>query len=83
VRQVAECRSRLERLTSREFEVMEHVVRGRLNKHIAADLGISEPTVKQHRGRVMDKMGVRSVAELVRACETLGLPAAAVAGLAG
>ena len=52
-------------LSNREREVMEHVVRGRLNKQIAADMGISLKTVKVHRGRVMAKMKVRSVAELV------------------
>jgi FixJ family two-component response regulator len=45
------------------------VIRGRLNKQIAADLGISEKTVKVHRGRVMAKMEVGSVAELVRLCD--------------
>jgi FixJ family two-component response regulator/nitrogen-specific signal transduction histidine kinase len=62
-------RQRLESLTGRERDVMREVLRGRLNKQIAADLGISEATVKQHRARVMAKMGVRSVAELVHACE--------------
>ncbi|MDM0015366.1 response regulator [Variovorax sp. J22P168] len=64
---------RLSQLSPRELEVLTHVVRGRLNKQIAGDLRIAEQTVKQHRGRVMDKMGVRSVAELVRACESVGL----------
>ena len=49
-------------------EVLSHVVAGKLNKQIAADLGIAEGTVKVHRGRVMTKMGVQSVAELVRLC---------------
>lgn len=61
--------ARLQRLTSREREVMECVIRGRLNKQIAADLGITEKTVKVHRGRVMAKMEVGSVAELVRLCD--------------
>ena len=52
---------------------MSHVIRGRLNKRIAADLDIAEQTVKQYRGRVMEKMEVRSVAELVRVCEAAGL----------
>ena len=52
--------------------MLEHVIRGRLNKQIAADLDIAEQTVKQHRGRVMEKMAVRSVAELVRVCEAAG-----------
>jgi FixJ family two-component response regulator/signal transduction histidine kinase len=64
---------RIGRLSRREREIMKHVVRGRLNKQIAADLLIAEQTVKQHRGRVMEKMGVHSVAELVRACEAAGL----------
>jgi FixJ family two-component response regulator len=57
---------RLETLTPRERQVLEHVIRGRLNKQIAADLGIGEKTVKVHRARVMSKMDVRSVAELVQ-----------------
>lgn len=52
-------------LTPREREVMAHVVAGRLNKQIAAELGTAEKTVKVHRARVMKKMGVDSVAELV------------------
>lgn len=63
------CAAKVRRLSVREREVLEHVIRGRLNKQIAADLDIAEQTVKQHRGRVMEKMGVRSVAELVRVCE--------------
>jgi FixJ family two-component response regulator len=63
---------RLGRLSAREREVMAQVVRGRLNKQIAADLDIALQTVKQHRGRVMEKMQVRSVAELVQACEAAG-----------
>jgi FixJ family two-component response regulator len=55
----------LESLTPRERQVMEHVIRGRLNKQIAADMRIGEKTVKVHRARVMSKMRVRSVAELV------------------
>jgi len=69
-------RERLARLSPREREIMAHVVRGRLNKQIAFDLRIAEQTVKQHRGRVMEKMGVRSVADLVRAWETTREPAA-------
>jgi len=64
---------RLGRLTPREREILDHVARGRLNKQIAADLGIAEATVKQHRGRAMEKAGVRSVADLVRLQE-LGAP---------
>jgi FixJ family two-component response regulator len=58
-------------LTSRERQVMREVVKGKLNKQIAAALGVSEITVKVHRHRVMHKMGVRSVAELVRLEERL------------
>lgn len=69
--------ARLSSLSAREREVMSHVLRGRLNKQIAADLKIALQTVKQHRGRVMEKMQVRSVAELVHACEATGLHGAA------
>jgi FixJ family two-component response regulator len=62
---------RLGRLSAREREVMVHVVRGRLNKQIAADLDIALQTVKQHRGRVMEKLQVRSVAELVQVYSSL------------
>lgn len=55
----------LELLTPREFEVMQLVMTGMLNKQIAGELGMAEKTVKVHRGRVMDKLGVSSVAELV------------------
>lgn len=56
---------RMARLTMRERQVMDQVVLGRLNKQIAGDLGIVEKTIKVHRGRMMEKMGVRTVAELV------------------
>ena len=68
-----EMRGRLASLTPREREVMAHVVAGRLNKQIAAELGTSEKTVKVHRARVMEKMEVSSLAELVRAAEKLDL----------
>lgn len=58
--------ARLARLTPREREVLDIVVEGRLNKQIAADLGVAEKTVKVHRARVMQKLGVRTVADLVR-----------------
>jgi FixJ family two-component response regulator len=66
-------RQRYASLTPRECEVMEHVVAGRLNKQIAADLGTGEHTIKVHRARVMEKMGIESLADLVRAAERLGL----------
>ncbi len=61
-------------LTQRERDVMTRVVAGRLNKQVAADLGISEITVKAHRGQVMRKMHADSVADLVRMAARLGLP---------
>ena len=61
-----EARRLLDALTPREFEVMRLVITGMLNKQIAAELGTAEKTVKVHRGRVMQKLGVTSVAELVR-----------------
>ena len=57
---------RLAQLTAREREVMDRVVEGKLNKQIADELNISMKTVEAHRARVMDKMGVRSLAELVQ-----------------
>jgi FixJ family two-component response regulator len=64
-----DARRRIERLTPREHEVLALVVAGKMNKQIAADLGTAEQTVKQHRGRVMRKLEVDSVAELVRVVE--------------
>jgi FixJ family two-component response regulator len=61
-----ETRRLLDLLTPREFEVMQLVITGMLNKQIAAELGTAEKTVKVHRGRMMEKLGVTSVAELVR-----------------
>ena len=69
----AAIRQRAETLTPREFEVMRGVIAGALNKQIAAHLGIAERTVKIHRSRALGKMGVVSVAELVRLCETAGI----------
>jgi len=64
-----EARRLLDLLTPREFEVMQLVTRGMLNKQIAGELGMAEKTVKVHRGRVMQKLRVTSVAELVRLVE--------------
>jgi len=66
-------RQRYASLTPREREVMAHVVAGQLNKQIAGDLGTGEQTIKVHRARVMEKMAVDSLADLVRAGERLGL----------
>ena len=65
-----EARRLLDLLTPREFEVMQLVVTGLLNKQIASELGTAEKTIKVHRGRVMKKLGKASVAELVRLVET-------------
>ena len=66
-------RARHETLTPREREVLAHVVSGLMNKQVAGLLGLSEITVKIHRGNVMRKMGVRSLADLVRQAEALGV----------
>lgn len=63
----------LNKLTPREREVMEHVISGKLNKQIASVLGTGEQTIKIHRMRMMEKMALKSVAELVRAAERLGV----------
>jgi FixJ family two-component response regulator len=65
---------RVEKLTGREREVMVHVVRGLLNKQIAFELGTVEKTIKVHRARVMEKMQVDSLADLVRLAEKVGIP---------
>lgn len=62
---------RLASLTPREREVLDHVIAGQLNKQIAADLGTGEQNIKVHRGRLMRKMGARSVVELARMTERL------------
>jgi FixJ family two-component response regulator len=67
--EVDEARRLLDLLTPREFEVMQLVVAGMLNKQIAGELGTAEKTVKVHRGRAMRKLNVTSVAELVRLTE--------------
>jgi FixJ family two-component response regulator len=72
--ELASLRHRFDSLTPREREVMQLVVSGLLNKQIAADVGISEITVKIHRGNAMRKMEANSLAELVIAAERLGLP---------
>ena len=69
-----EARRLLDLLTSREFEVMQLVITGMLNKQVAGELGVGEKTIKVHRGRVMQKLGVTSVAELVRFVEKAVVP---------
>ncbi|HSB70976.1 MAG TPA: response regulator transcription factor [Candidatus Methylomirabilis sp.] len=71
--EVQEIQQRLETLTAREREVLSLVVAGRLNKQIASELGISEKTVKVHRGRVVEKMRADSVAELVHLAGRVGI----------
>jgi FixJ family two-component response regulator len=63
----------LETLTPREREILASVSSGLMNKQIAAELGLAEITVKIHRGRIMKKMGARSLADLVRKAEMLGI----------
>ena len=70
---VREVRDHFEALTPREQEVIGFVTAGLMNKQIAAELGVSEITVKVHRGNVMKKMGARSLADLVRMADTLGI----------
>jgi FixJ family two-component response regulator len=68
---LADLRARFETLTAREREVMAFVTAGLMNKQIAAEMGVSEITVKIHRGHAMKKMGARSLADLVRMAEAL------------
>jgi RNA polymerase sigma factor (sigma-70 family) len=70
VAQIEQC---LATLTLREREVLTHILTGRLNKQIAETLGIAEKTIKVHRARVMEKMQVTSVAELVRLAQRAGV----------
>jgi FixJ family two-component response regulator len=70
---LADLRGRYQALTAREREVMAHVVTGMLNKQIAHELGTTEKTIKVHRGHLMQKMGVKSLADLVRTAERLGI----------
>jgi FixJ family two-component response regulator len=72
-RELTEIRERLQSLTPRQYDVFQHVISGKLNKQTAADIGVAEKTVKAHRARMMEKMKVESVAELVRFAEKLGI----------
>ena len=71
--ELAKIQERLDTLTKREREVMDHVVSGRLNKQIAADLGTVEKTIKVHRAHLMTKLKIRSLADLVRLAERVGI----------
>jgi FixJ family two-component response regulator len=70
---LSELKAKFDTLTSREQEVMAYVTGGLLNKQVAAELGVTEVTVKVHRGSVTRKMGAKSLAELVRMADALGV----------
>ena len=72
-----QCIQRLDSLTTREHEILTYLITGMLNKQIAYELNISERTVKAHRKQVLDKMGVDSIAQLVRLTEKVGIKPAA------
>src|SRR6201984_649452 len=76
--ELAQIRARISALTPREFEVFRLVIAGLLNKQIAAELGAALRTIKTHRGRVMHKLGVTSVAELVQLAQKAGITPALV-----
>jgi len=73
-----DARRLLDMLTPREFEVLQLVITGMLNKQIAGELGIAEKTIKVHRGRMMQKLGITSVAGLVRLVERANIASAAM-----
>ena len=70
-----ELRAPFDTLTPREREVLAHVIAGQLNKQIAADLGTGQQNIKLHRAHLMKKMGVETLADLVRAATRLGMGA--------
>ena len=72
---LAAIQAKITTLTPREREVLTHVIAGRLNKQIAGDLGTVEKTIKVHRGRMMEKLGVHTVVDLVRLAEKAGIAA--------
>jgi FixJ family two-component response regulator len=69
----SQIREKVARLTPREHEVLIHIVAGKLNKQVAADLGTVEKTIKVHRARIMEKLEVDSLADLVRLVEKAGI----------
>jgi FixJ family two-component response regulator len=71
--EVREIQRRIELLTPREKEILPYIITGMLNKQIAAKLGIAEPTLKIHRGRIMEKLSAESVADLVRLAGKIGM----------
>jgi FixJ family two-component response regulator len=71
--EVTNAQNRFDKLSPREHDVLRYVISGRLNKQIAGELDIAEQTVKIHRGRIMKKLGVDSIAELVRLAEKAGI----------
>jgi FixJ family two-component response regulator len=71
---IADTRKRYESLTVREQEVLALVAQGLINKQVGEELQIGEPTVKLHRGRLMQKMGAESIVDLIRMAEKLGIP---------
>lgn len=71
--ELAQAKAKVASLTPRELEVLSHVVAGRMNKQIAGDLGTVEKTIKFHRGHIMKKLDVRTVADLVRLAEKAGI----------
>jgi FixJ family two-component response regulator len=79
----AELARRVATLTPREREVLEQVVAGKLNKQTAAELGTVEKTIKVHRARIMQKMGVTSLPELVRMSDNAGVTCAGMTYAAG
>ena len=72
-KRLSELRTLFDSLTGREQEIIGFVTAGLMNKQIAAELGVSEITVKVHRGNVMRKMGAKSLADLVRMADALGI----------
>jgi len=72
-RTIFQTRARFDSLTPREQEILGLVTAGLMNKQVAAELGVSEITIKVHRGNVMKKMGARSLADLVRMADALGI----------